>query len=186
MKNTIKLAAVIAALTLPVAAYAVDLDESNLTYTYAEVGFTDRDFDGPSVDGFLLNGSYEITDLIFVYGGYTDLSGDGDTSTLVGGAGISMALTDMIDGYAKAGLISDERGASDDLGLGVEVGVRSMIMDQVEAFGNVQIVDIYNDNDVALEVGGRYWLKSDLGFSASYTSGDFLGSGVTVAARYNF
>jgi opacity protein-like surface antigen len=181
MKKISLLATVMSVLALP--AFAAD---TNLSYTFAEFGFTDRDFDGPSADGFILNGSYEITDLIFAYGGYSDLSGDGDTTTLEIGGGIAIPFNDMIDGYAKLGYLSNDLGPIDDTGFGLEIGARAMVVEKVEAFGNIKYVDIYNDNDTIVEVGGRYWHMDNLGFSASYTDGDFMGSGLSVAARYNF
>ncbi|HEX6928854.1 MAG TPA: outer membrane beta-barrel protein [Gammaproteobacteria bacterium] len=184
------IAAAVAALALPAAAIGADssmsFDDSNLSYTYAEFGYTDRDFDGPSADGFDLNASYEVTDLIFVFGGYTDLSGDGDSSTLELGAGAAIGFTDKLDGYAKLAYLSNDAGVVDDTGFGLEFGVRSMVAKNIEVFGDLQYVDIYNDTDTAFEIGGRYWHQSNLGFSLAYIDGDLTGSGITLAARYNF
>jgi len=82
--------------------------------------------------------------------------------------------------------LSNDLGPVDDTGLGLEVGARAMVAEKIEAFGNLQFVDIYNDTDTGIEVGARYWHMDNLGFSASYTDGDFMGSGISVAARYNF
>ncbi|HEX7029604.1 MAG TPA: outer membrane beta-barrel protein [Gammaproteobacteria bacterium] len=186
-KNVIAAAA--AALFLPAGAIAADgafAADKNLSYTYGQFGYSDRDFDGPSADGFDIEGSYEVTDMVFVFGSYSDLSGDFDSSALTFGAGAAIGLTDTVDGYGKVAFIDSEIGPVDDSGLGLEFGVRSMIADKIELFGDLQYVDIYDDTDTILELGGRYWMQDNLGFSVSYQDGDFTGSGITLAARYGF
>lgn len=182
-KNTI-LALAIAAGVLPAGVQAAD---TNFSYTFVEAGVTDRDFDGYSADGLIGRGSLEINDLFFVHGDMTLLSTSGtDINTLAGGVGAAMSFSNMIDGFAKASLVRYEIGSLDDTGLGLEVGARARVIDQVEAFGSVKYVNIDSDSDVGIEVGGRYWLTNNWGFSASYTDADFMGSGVTLAARFSF
>lgn len=187
-----KIIAAVAALALPVAAIAADSNDDmfaadkNFSYTYGQFGYTDRDFDGASADGFEIEGSFELTDMLFVVGGYSDLSGDGDSSTLNLGVGAAIGLNENLDGYAQFNFLQNDLGPIDDTGYGLEFGVRSMIAEQVELFGDLKYVDIYEDTDTILELGGRYWMDDNLGFSLSYEDGDFTGSGITLAARYNF
>src|SRR5690606_3243053 len=106
MKKKI-VAAAVAALVLPAAAFAA---ETNMSYTYGELGYTDMGIDSASADGFALEGSYQFMENVFGFLSYEDLSGDYDWSNMVIGAGYVMPLNDMIDGYAKVGFVSNDVG----------------------------------------------------------------------------
>lgn len=190
MKKNI-VAAAVAALVLPAAAFAAEGDsmfsEKKLSYTYGEFGYVDKtiDFPGdPGADGFGLGVSYEFTDMLFGFFNYEDLSGDADISMMNFGIGAAVGLTDTIDGYGKFGLVDVEVGTASDDGFGLEFGARSMVNEQVELFGNFQYIDM-TESDSGIEVGARYWFQENLGASFSYESvGDF--DGFNLTARYEF
>lgn len=172
-KNSV--AAAVAALVLPTAAFA----DNGLSYTFGEVSYVDF---GDAGDGLGLEGSYKFHEMLF---GFAEYQGIDDSDTLAFGIGASTALNETVDGFAKLAFVSSDSGTADDTGIGLEFGVRAMIVEQVEAFGSFTYVDIYEDSQTGFEVGGRYWLQDNLGVSLSYS--DIEDSdGITLAARYNF
>lgn len=184
MKKNI-VAAAIAALVLPAAASAVE--PSTLSYTYGQFGYADTTFDipgDPGADGFALEASYEFTDMFFGIFSYSDLSGDADFSTMQIGAGAAIGLAPTTDGYASLSLVDVDFGAGSDDGLALEFGVRHMLNEKVELFGNFQYVDIA-DSETGIEVGGRYWFQKNVGASLSYETFDGDNT-ILVAGRYNF
>lgn len=185
MKRNIIIATIMAA-ALPVDAF--EMREPNLPYTFGEIAYTDRDYgDDSSVDGLLIGGSYELTSFLFVNASYADLSDSDISSNLTTlGVGAAMGITPMMDAYFNVNYINADYDIGDQSGMGIEVGARSMVAEKIEVFGNIQYVDMDDDSELGLQIGGRYWHLSHLGFSASYTEHDLLGSGVTIAARYNF
>lgn len=174
MKKNI-VAAAVAALVLPTAAFA----DNGLSYTFGEVSYIDF---GDAGDGLGLEGSYKFHEMLF---GFAEYQGIDDSDTLAFGIGAATALNETVDGFAKLAFVSNDSGSADDTGIGLEFGVRAMIVKQVEAFGSFTYVDIYEDSQTGFEVGGRYWLQDNLGVSLSYS--DIEDSdGITLAARYNF
>lgn len=179
------IAAVVAALVLPAAASAVE--PSNLSYTYGQFGYADTTFDfpgDPGANGFALEGSYEFTDMFFGVISYSDLSGDADFSTLQFGAGAAIALAPTTDGYASLSIVDVDFGGGSDDGIALEFGVRHMMNEQVELFGNLQYVDL-TESETGFEFGGRYWFQKNLGASFSYETFDGDNT-ILIAGRYNF
>ncbi|HEX7048461.1 MAG TPA: outer membrane beta-barrel protein [Gammaproteobacteria bacterium] len=191
--NKKTIAAVLAALILPTAAIAADgafAADKNLKYTFGELGYNDLDAGGASIDGLSVEGSYEFTDLFFGFASFSDIGGDGyDSTTLTFGAGAAIGLTDKVDGYGKIGIVQNDTSSgafdADDSGFALEFGVRSLVAQNIEVFGDIQYVDIYEDSETGFELGGRYWMNSDLGFSVAYTDVDDT-DGLMLAARYHF
>ncbi|HEX6930082.1 MAG TPA: outer membrane beta-barrel protein [Gammaproteobacteria bacterium] len=192
-KKTI--AAAIAALMLPAAAIAADADgvlaaDKNLSYTFGELAYHDLDAAGASVDGLGVEGSYEFTDMFFGFASFDDIGGEGyDSTTLTVGVGAAIGLTDKVDGYGKLGIVQNDTSfgpsETDDSGFGLEFGVRAMAAENIEVFGDIQYVDIYEDSQTGFELGGRYWMNQDLGFSLAYTDVEDS-DGLVLAARYHF
>lgn len=191
--NKKMLAAVATALFLPAAAIAADgafAADKNLSYTFGELAYNDLDAGNASIDGLSVEGSYEFTDMFFGFASFADLGGEGyDSTTLNFGVGAAIGLTDNVDGYGKIGIVQNDTSFGpadvDDSGFGLEFGVRSMVARNIEVFGDVQYVDIYEDSETGFEIGGRYWLNQDLGFSLAYTDVD-ESDGLMLAARYHF
>src|SRR5690606_31051644 len=101
----------------------------------------------------------------------------------------AIGLTDKVDGYGKLGIVQNDTsiGATDidDSGFGLEFGVRAMVAKNIEAFGSLQYVDIYEDSQTGFEIGGRYWMNEDLGFSLAFSDVEDT-DGLVLAARYHF
>lgn len=171
-----------AALALPVAAGAA---ETNFSYTYGELGYTDMDVNGASVDGLGLEGSFQFMEQVFGFASYEDLSGDGDVSNLMVGAGYAHPLASNVDGIAKLAFVSNETGSADDTGIGLEFGVRATVAPKVEVFGSFSYIDIYEDASNGFELGGRYWIQDNIGLSLSYNDIEDA-DGFTIAGRFNF
>ena len=93
-------------------------------------------------------------------------------------------LTPATDGYATLSIIDIDFGGASDDGIALEFGVRHMMNEQVELFGNLQYVDM-TESETGFEFGGRYWFQKNLGASFSYTTFDGDNT-ILIAGRYNF
>ena len=175
-------AALAAALVLPVAAEAA---ETNFSYTYGELAYTDMDANGASADGIGLEGSYQFMEQVFGFASYEDLSGDYDFTTMMVGVGFAHPLSANVDGIAKVAFVDNDAGIADDTGFGLELGLRAMVASQVEVFGSYQYLDIYEDSTNGFELGGRFWFQDNFGVSLAYNDIEDA-DGFTLAARYNF
>ena len=178
------IAAAVAALALPAAASA--MENANLSYTFAEFGYQDIE----EADGFNLEGSYQFNQTFFAFGEYNTLGNDGsDVTTLTFGAGAAVAMNDKVDLFAKLGFVSAdiEVGpfSNDDTGFGLEFGARGMVTKELEVFGGLSYVDVFEDSRTGLELGARYWVQENLGISFAYEDVED-GSGFMLAGRYTF
>ena len=114
---------------VPFLAHAEDI-----SWSYLEGGYVNTDIDGfdEEVDGFTLRGSYEFTDNVFVFAGYTDqgtsVSGfDIDVESYNLGLGYAWPLGKALDVYGKLGYVSSEAdvqglGSADDDGYSLAIG----------------------------------------------------------------
>lgn len=163
----------------------------NMDYSYGQVDYVDYDVDlgGASygVDGFGLTGSFEVTDMLFVAGEYVTLSGDGgfDYTDLKLGLGAAWAISDKADVYGVLSYLSNDVEFTDDTGYELAFGVRSMVTNQVELYGELAYVDIYEDTATAFEIGGRYALTDAFGVVLAFESGDDY-DGFKLGARFQF
>lgn len=113
MRKTLILAALLAA--APLAAHATE----NLSYTYAEAGFTRAELDMGDLDtlkanGGYLRGAYALTDATHVFGGFTRVSEsesyaglklEGDLDQYELGLGWHMPMSERVDFTAEAAYV---------------------------------------------------------------------------------
>lgn len=152
-----------------------------LSYTYAEIGYGQFEFDSPDVDGdgFLIGGSYALTEQFHLFGGYStaDLDFDIDATTFDLGFGFNTPLADNIDVVATLSYVYVEFdasgfGSADDNGLGGGLGLRALLNPQVELFGGVEYIDLSDSgSDTALGLGARYNFNQQfaVGFAGSWS-----------------
>lgn len=164
---------------LGVAGHAIA--ESGFDYSYVELGYVNSeiDIDGFDIDGdgFLLAGSYELTDKFHVFGGYTDQEFDFDVgvTSLEIGAGLAWPISSNLDVVSTLSFVKGEidvpgEGKFDDDGFGVGVGLRGRALPQLELTGGVKYVDLDESGDnTSFHVGARYF------FTSAFSAGVDLG-----------
>lgn len=182
---------------------------TQLSYTYAELGYGQKKFDDSDIkaDGFGVSGSYllagdwlpaSIANSLYATLGYAlaeteDLNpGTIQISDLRVGAGYRFGLSSTLDLKAELDFLQTElkgkngiSGSEDDTGFRLGVGARFLMTPQIEAGGGLRYVDIGADSETILELNGLYHIAQ--GFSAfisAATSSDATSFG--LGGRYNF
>lgn len=160
------------------AALADDLSYSRIQATYQEVDLDAGggvDVDG---DGFGVGGSFAIGDSWYAFANYATADFDSvvDLTILTIGAGWHTAISEKTDFYAELGFADGEIdvsgfGSEDDSGYSVEIGIRSMVNENLELFGSVGQVDFDDFGDgTALGAGLWYTVSGNfaLGLGADF------------------
>jgi predicted porin len=171
-----------------------------LSYTYAEIGYGQLDFDGnPDIDGDGLGiaGSYALTDQFHLVANYStaDLDLDVDYTDFGVGFGFNTPISDSIDVVATLSYVYrefDSPGSSsnDDSGLGGGLGLRALVNPQIEVFGGVKYdnlsdSDSDSDSDTALALGARYNFNEKFSAGLAGSWSDDVSS-YTLTGRMNF
>lgn len=169
-----------------------------LSWSYLEGGYVNTDIDrfDEDVDGFALRGSYELTDEVFVFGGYTDQSTsvagrDLDVQSWNLGLGYAWPLGEALDLYGKLGYVSAEAdlegfGDADDDGYSLAVGLRGRAVEQLELEGAVSYVDLSDSgDDTTLDLGARWYFTPQFAFGIEGSFGDDANT-YGLGVRWNF
>ena len=156
-----------------------------ISWSYLEAGYVNTDIDrfDEDVDGFALRGSYELTDEVFVFAGYTDQSTsvagrDLDVQSWNLGLGYAWPLGEALDLYGKLGYVSAEAdlegfGDADDDGYSLAVGLRGRAVEQLELEGAVSYVDLSDSgDDTTLDLGARWYFTPQFAFGVEGSFGD--------------
>lgn len=173
---------------------------TELSYSNAQLGYQMMTGDG-SFSGFLLKGSFLITDDIYVAASYDQLKDGGisqDIMTLRGG--MRFAMDDKLDLYGELGLarakIDVEMSipgwgtiseSASETGFQLEGGARMMLADNLEgrAFFRHVSIDNYDENFIGAEaafvVADRISVVG--GISRLFDASEFL---LDVGVRYEF
>jgi opacity protein-like surface antigen len=150
--------------------------------SYVITDFDESDF-SYEPDGFAFSASKLLTDDVFVTGEYSML----DMLTL--GLGYRYALSQRTDlfgivSYEDVELSGSGQSADED-GFGLQAGVRSMILDNLELRGAIKYIDLDEDDDTSVLVGADYFFSPMFAVGVSYETSDDL-STFGFNARYNF
>ncbi|MBN1240886.1 MAG: outer membrane beta-barrel protein [Gammaproteobacteria bacterium] len=147
---------------LPLTGFA----QERLDYTFVEASYLDVDRDVGAFDvggdGLALKGSLSLTDTVFVFADYStyDYSRGVDADGYNLGAGMRWGLKPELDLIADLSWahveIDTPFGDADDDGLGLGVGLRSRIHDDIEVQGGIRHVDL-DDSNTYLSLAGRYY-----------------------------
>ncbi|HEX7081712.1 MAG TPA: outer membrane beta-barrel protein [Gammaproteobacteria bacterium] len=177
---------------LPLAAVA---QEQSLDYTYVEATYTsvEEDFGLVDIDGngFGVKGSLAVSDSVFLFAGYAtedydDVDVDGTKYDL--GAGMRWGLNPRLDLVGELAWMHAEADAgaisADDDGLGLGVGLRSRVHDDIELQGGLRYVD-FDDSDTFLSFGGRYYFTDSVaaGFGLDFND-DWTGWNLGIRAEF--
>ncbi len=168
-------------LILTAALLATPAIADGLDYNYLEGGYQrielDDDFFDVDGDGFGIGGSFEVGDNAFVFGSYgtADFDFGIDFNELTAGVGYHVPVGTNTDFVASIAYVRAEAEASgidiDDNGIGASIGLRSMVTDTVEVFGNINYVDLDDSGDDTSFSGGAWFNVTEtfaLGVSAGF------------------
>lgn len=183
-----------ALLALSVSAAAQDFDYNYLGIGYQRVTLDDGTFDVDG-DGIGLEGSFEVGESFFVFGGYgmaefEEAGIEVDADTLSIGLGWHTGLSDKVDfvaGLSYEYIDLSALGISvDDNGIGLGVGLRFDASDKVEVTGGVDYVD-YSDggDDTTFGLGFLYSVTDSIDVGLNGEWGDDS-SAYGVSGRFYF
>ena len=160
-------------------------------YTYVEGGYTNVDYDDIDVDGdgFALGGSYALHRNVHLLADYqdVDLDGNADANALALGVGANFPLRQGLDLVTRLRWINQEievgNQSNDEDGYGFEAGLRAMINPQLELDGSIRYVDIDDEDDTSIVIGGLYELTSNFALGGDIELSDDY-TAIFLKARY--
>lgn len=156
------------------------------SFNFIEGGYSNYSINDEDGDGFVIRGSLELTNNIYIQGEATEITVDDASEG-------SFVNDDLDLGYQTFGIgyksdigenavlftsinylntESDFRGSSNsEDGYTLSAGMRSMVTDATELYGEVSHIDV-NDTSTALTLGARQHLTENFGVFAEYTKLD--------------
>jgi opacity protein-like surface antigen len=162
-----------------------DLPEMEYTYVEANYIVTDSDDLDETLKGVELTGSLELPLNFFGQVTYTRQSNDADVDVWKLGAGYHLPIGSRLDAYGILSYVhaevSDGIDDSED-GAAAELGVRFMLLQNVELNGAAKWIDL-NEDDYGIAVGARWYLIDRLSFGGRLETID---SDTTVALGARF
>lgn len=152
------------------------LAENKLSYSFVEAQYIDTEIDDFNVDGDGLGlvGSVALGEHFFIGAGYADLDYDRgidsqQRSVFVGAHTPINSSTDLVGSIGYTDVNLDSRfGSADVDGYTLGLGVRSMVLEDLELNAGVKYVDLDEDGDnTSFSLGGRYYVADNLSLGAS-------------------
>jgi len=186
MKKQLLVSATALALMMPYTAMA------DVNYSFVELDYFMLD-DEADTDGIRLKGSLGFGDTgVFGFTEITNQDNDVNIVTLGGGYAHTVADgTDVFGGLTVDYIEHDVTGGEDETGFGVRLGVRSLVIPELELKGELIHVenDFLMDGDAtAFDLGVQYLPIPEVGLIAEYrvqADSDDADS-ILLGARYNF
>ena len=160
------------------------LQADGVSYNYVDAAYASVDIDdfNEDADGFLLRASVEVTEYLFVFGGYSDLgidvSGiDVDLREYDFGLGYAWPVGNASSLYGKASYVSAEAeafGATvDDDGYGLALGLRTRPAANIELEGYVDYVDLSDLGDeTSFGAAARFFITPQFALGAEVVFGE--------------
>lgn len=167
------------------------------SYSFVDLGYVVTDIDDidEEFDGFLLRGSFEFVENVFLYARYLDQSAeifgvDFDATQAAIGIGYAWPLTDAMDLYGKLGYTEVEVEAFDekvdDDGFEVSVGLRGYLTEQLELEGAVNYVDLSDSgDDTSFGLAARWYFIEQFAVGLEGEFGDDATS-YGIGVRWSF
>ena len=146
--------------------FAFPVFAADLNYNFVQAGYQKVDIDDASedADGFVVSGSFEVGENVFISAGYSQLEWDefgisAELDTLSIGVGYHVGISDTVDFYGALSAIRADAsvsgfGSVDDDGFGATIGLRGMVGDNVELTGSLGYSDIGDFGDGTVIGGG--------------------------------
>ena len=162
----------------------------DVSYNYLDAAYARVDIDDYSedADGYLLRAAFEITDNVFLFGGYSDLTVDLRGFDVFLGETIDLREYDFGVGYAwpvgyasslygKLSYVSTESeffgGSFDDDGYGLALGLRTRPAMHVELEGYVDYVDLSDLGDeTSFGAAARFFVTPQFALGAEVVFSD--------------
>lgn len=192
-----KLLALAGLLVIPGAALATDLNYNYIEADYVTVDVDDIDED---FDGWSVNGSFLLTEQVFMFGGYSDISSDSvggfklSTEGVTLGVGYRYELSRQTDlnfagaferAKAKAELGGFGSESVSENGYSLAVGVRHLVSPQLELGVGAVYVDIGDDDDTSANANALWHVTDVVALGVSLSLGsDATGYGVGVRLKF--
>lgn len=199
-KITLSVASLFAAVS---PALAENINGYGPKWDVVEAGYVqaDLDSDDSSPSGFGAAVLKSLGDNFYLTGRYRDVSEeekisnirvDIELSQLSAGIGYKYAITNTTDIFAQVTFENLEATASaqgqsdsnDENGFGAAVGVRSMVVEQLEVSAQIGYIDIDDDSETAFGASAYYYVTDDVALGATYElwdGVDFMGLNLRYA-----
>lgn len=152
-----------------------------LPYSYLDIDFVSVDSGGGSETGLSLDGSLALGEMLY---GVASISDIDPTTTMSIGFGLHGELSRNLHIFGELQFLSIDAGPVDDTGYVLSGGLRGAPTPDLELFGRVDHIDIFNGTDDSLTVGGVYYFNS-VGLQAAFTSNDNADA-VSLGVRFSF
>ncbi|MDA0706410.1 MAG: outer membrane beta-barrel protein [Proteobacteria bacterium] len=175
---------------------AAALADNGISYSYIQAIYQEVEIDigegfDADGDGYGVGGSVEINDNWFVFAGYaaSEFESVVDLDQLEAGGGYHAPLSEKTDWYATLAYVSAEVSASgfgsaDDSGVGVALGVRSMVSPSLELYASASYADLGDGADGSgFGVGLWYTVSGNIALGIGAGFGDDVttyGAGVRL------
>jgi hypothetical protein len=160
-----------------------------LDYDYVELDYAYVDLDGVPghQSGIAMLGSYQFFNNFFLEGTVIAGRGDVDLDTYKIGAGYHFGLTSQLDLVGQLSYVHEHfhQVLSDLDGYQLDLGVRYLLTEQWELNGFVEFRHLHNDDDVGVQIGGRYYLTGPFSLGANIETIDNDNT-FTAGVRFQF
>ena len=176
-------------------AMGVNVQAADFSYSNLELGIgqVEADSEDGSIDGDMLAlaASFELGETFYFNVGLGKVDYDGDISSDSQhlGIGAHTALGENTDLFGEVSFLRGEVDfygySDDDTGNAIALGLRHMATSNLEVYGGVERVDIFEETENSLFVGVSYALTESLELGASYSDSDDA-SAYGVGLRINF
>lgn len=167
------------------------------SFTYIEGGYSRMDTDGfdKDADGYILRGSADVSDMVYLNSSYSDISrktianGDVDLKIKSIGLGLKFPIDENTAFFTEANYLDakvNSRTYSDtEDGYELSVGLRSMVSDSTELYGKLTNTK-FDSNFSSMTVGAKQYFTDNIGVFAEYTRNDFDTQNVNIGVSYKF
>jgi hypothetical protein len=185
-----KLVYLVTALIASASAYGADL---SYNFIQLDIGNSETDVEGFEIDGdsFGVWGSFEISDDLYVVGGYSSSDFDFDLEQTALGVGLgvhkSTGVSTSVHGevlLVRAEVELGGFGSEDDNGYGFNVGVRHLIGEKIELDASFRYLDIFDDTETGISIGGRGYMTETTSLGLFYSSADDT-DGFNMSLRFD-
>jgi len=155
-------------------------------YTWVQGQWQESEIDGSrsELDGFGLSASAELNQEFYAFGQYASLDDeDTDADRTALGAAYKMPLNATTDLNFGAGLVSYDFGNSDDEGLLLTAGVRSMLDKNIEVGASATYEDTF-DFDMLFSAYGAWHFNNQLSAGLALTTGEIDTTAIYVRVAF--
>lgn len=170
--------------------------DNNFSYTYADFGYENRDYDGfYEADAIYGDLSYALDEHLFLRGGLEFYDGDRDVgpfgnddsadgNRLSVGMGFNTPLQDRLDLVVTGDIVRDDNDVGDETGFVLTGKVRHATTAEIELSGGLEYQDIF-DGELGLVGQGLYHVSGTFDLGARLGLFDDL-TRFGIFGRFNF